>query len=192
MTAADPRFELIYRNYIDQFGEPLEGHNEIQRDEASPVVSVMTFNGFSPGARIFATIGLCQFDEELGQSAEFVLTADDALDDAMAGLVQVVSFLVDQGVPITIGDTFFIPETLGRISSHFGKVALYTTFGRYLLGGGDLIHCGTDDHVVIYQLLLISAPEREFLLQTQDPREFERRLASAEIVPASVGRPSAI
>src|SRR6516225_8421298 len=125
MTVHWPR--LFWQRFQSAFGKPYDWQ-DFEQDQFSTPLRLVTYDRAYREYRVFATIGLTEYADELQVRGEVIVLADDAQKDIPFLLVNAVFYMIGKHIPLTskhcIGG---VDVLLPSFAEQFGKSALYFT-----------------------------------------------------------------
>ena len=180
--------------YFDHFGKLFRTAVAREKYSQGPdehSIQVLAYDGVFQGCRVFASLGLTHYSEQVGQIAEVYLPADAAWDRVPALLANALFYVVQEGMHIGWGIGI---GGVGNLSPEFereyGKTALYVTSPFGLPEGAALVKCNGEQGR-LYVAVFITGEEYEFFLMHGAER-LEEVMQEKAVDPYSLARPSCV
>jgi hypothetical protein len=153
--------ESYYQHYAKFFGTP-SATTEWASENEGPPLRILTFDNVIRGCRIFATVGLAQYQSNMQGPCELYVPVDEAWD-AMPEIVgNLARFAVRNGLVIHRGQTIAgISNINFEFASTYDKEALYVTDPYELPGQLGVVQRGAE-RGRLYAGLLVSEGELAF------------------------------
>jgi hypothetical protein len=189
-----------YQHFTSYLGKPFD-REVYQSDDDSPPLQVVTYDQRYPGYRLYASLGLTAYADDIRQVAEVVVLADEGRKVLPFLFVNALFFVVRQRIPLAskfaIGG---VDRLAPDFAERFDKAALYfmqVTPEDEFPEGFEKVGCPDAGEVgQVYQGLFISEAEHEFLKRSGGPALEERLKAQATVaeedVRCSLLRPSCV
>jgi hypothetical protein len=176
--------ECYFDHYVKTFKVPPQGR-EVFEGVTGQKLQVLWFDAL-PGCRIFATVGLTHFSQEIGSTVELVGGAETSLASIPSAFANVLFLAVEQriqlreGVSIT-GLQRACPEFVARHQ----KPGVYFARPNWIAAAATHVHCGeATGHLL--DAVFISRAEYDFLCE-HGSTDLEARVRSAEDRPFQTG-----
>lgn len=182
--------ECYFDHFVKFFGNP-SGRMVFEQDAASPSIQVLSFDNVFQGCRVFATLGLSHYADELGCLGEVVAPADGGWNEIPTVLANALFHMVQHRMRIARGVAV---GGVGRIRPRFAmssqKTALYLTSPFGMPTGFEDVSC--DGQIgQIYLGFLISEAELKYFAEN-GAEAFEDLIESKDVDPYNVMRATAI
>jgi hypothetical protein len=188
MTVHWPK--LFWQHFQRAFGKPYDWQ-DFEQDQFSTPLRLVTYDRAYREYRVFASIGLTEYADELQQRGEVIALADAAQKDIPFLLVNALFFLIGQRIPLAskccIGG---VDVLLPRFAEQFGKSAIYFTVATGFPEGFERLEADGET-AEVFQGIFVSPQERAFI-QRHGGDEFEVKLKDSDADPCSLRRPSVV
>lgn len=141
-------------------------------------IQILAYDNVFDGCRLFASLGLSHYAEELGKVAEIIVPVDDAWDAVPSLMANALFYMIQENMRIGWGVAI---AGLGRVDSaftgRFGKEALYLTNVYGLPDGSEEVTCEGRRGSVYLGAFITDAEYRLFLDRGAEGLEsaFERQ-----------------
>jgi hypothetical protein len=183
-----------YEHFTSYLGKPFD-RETYRQDADNPPLHIVTYDQrYAPRYRVYASIGLTAYENEVKDLAEVIVLADAGRKEVPYLLVNALFFITQQR--ITLASKFAvggIDRLAPPFAQQFDKTALYFTlvtpadeFGE----GFERVVCG-EDMGLIYQGTFISEAEHEFL-RRHGGDTFEEKFRAQDADLCSLLRPSCV
>ncbi len=187
----DPTWADLYRHhFVQYFGKPFDVQR-FQKDNDSPPLHLAIFDRAYPNYRIFASLGLTNYRDDVQDLGEVILLADGAWDEVPVLFVNSLFYMIERrialGSRLVIGG---IDKLNPGFADYFHKEALYYTVADGFPEGFERLAW---DHEVglVYQAIFISASELDFI-KRQGAAAFEERFRAQDADLCSLRRPPCV
>src|SRR4051794_1826185 len=97
MTVHWPK--LFWQHFQRHFGKPYDWQ-DFEQDHLSTPIRLVTYDQAYREYRVFASVGLTEYAEELQQRGEVIVLADAAQTDIPFLLVNALFFMIGQRIPL--------------------------------------------------------------------------------------------
>jgi hypothetical protein len=182
--------KLFWQHFQRHFGKPYDWQ-DYEQDQFSSPLRLVTYDRAYREYRVFASIGLTEYDEELQQRGEVILLADAGQKDVPFLLVNALYFMIGKRIPLDskccIGG---VDVLLPRFAEHFGKSALYIQPATGFREGFQRVEADGES-AQVFQAIFVSPQEYSFI-QRNGGAEFEQRMEESDADPCSLSRPSCV
>jgi hypothetical protein len=182
--------ECYFDHFARYFRDPVAREVFAQGPEEH-TIQVLAYDKVFEGCRLFASLGLSHYAEDVGQVAEIFVPADDGWD-VVPGLVANALFYMVQkeihiGWGVAVGGLDKVDPVFTR---RFGKQALYLTNAYGLPEGSGEVLCNGLRGSLYLGLFLADAEYRLFL--DEGAKGLEKALESKQVDPYHVARASIV
>jgi hypothetical protein len=188
MTVHWPK--LFWQHYQRAFGKPYDWQ-DYEQDQFSTPIRLVTYDRAYREYRVFASVGLTEYSDELQQRGEVIVLADAAPKDVPFLMVNALFFMIGKRIPLAskycIGG---VDVLLPRFAEQFGKSALYFTDATGFPEGFERVEAGGES-AGVFQGIFVSPQELAFI-QRHGGAEFEAKLEEGDADPCSLRRPSVV
>ncbi|MCI0463736.1 MAG: suppressor of fused domain protein [Gemmataceae bacterium] len=188
----NPWDRCYYEHFTTYFGKPfdLATYNP---GEDLPPLRLLTHDQVYPRYRLYASLGLTAYAQEVKDLAEAILLADGAHDEVPFLFVNSLFFIARQRIPLT---TPFAIGGVDRLAPNFAqqfdKSAIFFNVADGFGEGFEVVPCeGEEGHV--YQGVFISEAEHDYLKRHGPDAFNEKYRAQGESADlCSLFRPSCV
>jgi hypothetical protein len=179
-----------FDHFVKFFGNP-SGRMIFEQDSASPSIQILSFDNIFEECRVFATLGLSHYADELGNTGEIVAPVDDCWQEVPVVLANALFYMVQNrmrlGRGVAIGGIGSIHQRLALSSQ---KSALYVTDPFGMPDGFESVPC--NERVGrVYVGFFISDSEMKYFSK-HGAESFEDLIETKDIDPYNLMRSSAI
>jgi hypothetical protein len=187
-----PWERCYYQHFMSYFGKPFDLATYAPGDDRPPL-RLLTHDQAYPGYRLYASLGMTGYADDVKDLAEVILLADAGHDQVPFLFVNALYFITRQHIPLTrpfaVGG---IERLAPEFAEQFGKAALFVDaadgFGEQF---GEVPCEGELGHV--YQGIFISEAEHDYLKRHGADDFRERYRAQGESADlCSLYRPSVV
>jgi hypothetical protein len=185
------RWGECYFDHYERFLKNLTGRHIFEQDGGSPSIQVLAYDKVFSGCRVFASLGLTHYSQELGQIGEVVVVADDGWAELPFVLANALFYLIQHSISLGWGIAIGGIENIspGFVRS-YQKHALYLTHPFGLPESFARVQCdGTQGYV--YLGFFISKTEFDYFAM-RGASQFEELLQSSRVDPYNLHRPSTV
>jgi hypothetical protein len=183
------RMGECYLDHYERFFKSPTTRNVFEQDNNSPSIQVLAYDNVFSGCRVFASLGLSHYSEELGQVGEVIVPVDEGWDDVPFLLANSLFYMIQQRMALGWGITINCIENIcPEFVNAFQKPALYFTHPFGLpTEFSEVEYDGVFGH--LYLGLFISNRELDYFLK-HGAGQFEDVLQSSDIDPYNLRRPT--
>lgn len=182
--------ECYYDHYLRFFGEP-QDRTIFGRTRERPFVDLFLFSDVIEGCRIFCTLGLSLYFSNLLGFREIMLVLDTGWAEAPSIVVELLSFMVENNVPLARGTHFDGVENISAaFADKYQKSAIYFTLPPNVPDDFSIVECNNQVGIILLAFF-ISQSEFEFIKQNGF-EQFEDILEQKEIDVYNLSRDSCI
>jgi len=184
--------------WIDCYNRHLKGYLSssiaratFQQDSETRALEILMYDRVFSDCRVFCSIGLTHYVQEVQNIAEVILVADDGWEDIPYILANALFYTVQSRMKIGWGMVVGGVEVIAPLfASEFGKTALYFTNPNSFPEEFRHISCQSKIGN-LFQSFFISPEERKFFEQ-HGAYKFEEILEEKSIDPFDLKRPSCV
>lgn len=167
-----PWADFFLQHFASYFGKPYD--LERYRQEDGQALQLAIYDQAFANYRIYASVGLADHADKLGQPGELILLVDDFGPEAKLLFVNALFFILHKKIPLTApfaigGLDLLQPEFVAS----YDKTALYFTLADGFGEGFERVQGPTGEGIV-FQGIFISSAEHDFL-NRQGVAAFESR-----------------
>jgi len=182
-----PTWSSLFRQHLARyFGKPFDCET-FRADNAT--LQVVTFDRPYKNYRIFASLGMSEYADEVHDIGEVIVVADDAWKDIPYLLVNALFFMKSRRIALGSRVAVAGVETLHPdFAVRYDKTALYITVADGFPAGFERIQWG-DQIGVVYQGTFVSEAEYEFIMR-KGGEAFEERFRTQDADLCSLRRPA--
>jgi hypothetical protein len=191
----NPWDRCYYEHFTSYFGKPFDLATYNPGDDRPPLHIVTYDKGFPAGCRLYASLGLTAYADEVKERAEVILLTDAGHAEAPFLLVNALFFITRQRIRL---DSRFAIGGLDRLApdfaAQFEKVALYFTAAGSTREGFGRVECEGEEGR-LYRALFISEAEHDYLKRHGGEaleEQIEAQLAVLNTKFAAASRPSSV
>jgi hypothetical protein len=182
--------DLYLQHFTRYFGKPFDV--QVYSAEDGSAIRLATFDQrYYPKFLVYASLGLSEHADDLGDVGEMILLSDDKTKDVPLIFVNSLLFIMRRKIPLvkpfSVGGIELVrPEFV----EYYGKAAIYYSLAAGFPPNFERVQrLGDVGHV--YQGLFISWAEQDFL-NRNGPAAFEEKLHAHKYDPCSLRRPSCV
>jgi hypothetical protein len=187
----EPTWADLYRHhFIQYFRKPFDVQR-FQPDADRPPVHLAIFDQAYPNYRVFASLGVTNYRDDVEDLGEVILLAETAWREMPLLFMNSLFFMIHQRIPL--GSRFHISgvdKLAPAFAEHFDKSALYFTIADGFPEGFERL-AWNNDVGLVYQAIFIS-PEEEDFIKRHGASEFEQRFKAQDADLCSIRRPSCV
>jgi suppressor of fused protein SUFU len=179
--------------FLDHYERHLRApasRESFRQSEASARIQILGYDGVFAQCRVFASLGLSHYFEEVGEIAEVVLPVDGNWDRSPRLLANALFLLVQKRMKIGWGISVNLQKIEPDLERFFGKSSLYVTNPTGFPETFGQVSCA-DAIGRIYMAMFISRTEHEFFVKYGAAR-FEEVMEARDVDPFCIRRPSCI
>jgi hypothetical protein len=181
---------IFWQHYQRHFGKPYDWQ-DYEQDQLTTPLRLVTYDRAYREFKVFASVGLTEYAEELRTLGEVIALADAAPNDVPVLLVNALFFMINKCIPLAsrccIGG---VDVLLPRFAEQFGKAALYFMPATGFREGFDRIEADGET-AQVFQGIFVS-PQEHAYIGRHGGEEFEARLQDSDADPCSLRRPSLV
>jgi hypothetical protein len=182
--------ECYYDHYARFFGEPAQ-RARYEPGPGVPNIQILVYANVFPDASVCCSLGLTQYEPDIGRTAEVVLVADTSVDEAAHVLGGALTHLVTHRIELGWGTRLTgLQQINPDFAARYDKPAIYFTY-QYVLpeAFSDVVCQGQQG--LVFQALLISQREFEYI-RDRGVEAFEAHWERYHVDPIRLGRPSSV
>ena len=154
-------------------------------------IQILAYDRVFEGCRLFASLGLTHYADEVGQVAEVYLPVDADWERAPAVFANALFYIVQEAMSIGRGVGIGGVGTLSPdFEREFQKEALYITNPFDLPDGASVIECDGKQGR-LYEAFFISKKEYDYFLM-YGAEKFEDMIQERALDPYKLARPSCV
>ena len=182
--------ECFYDHFTRFLGQPA-GHTVFRSDTPEPSIQILAYDRVLADCRVFCSLGLTHYAQELMGVCEVFLPADDAWDEIPALLANALDYMTKKPVRLKRGTALGGMANINRqFTERFQKHALYFSLPFGMPDDFAMVDCGTLSGCV-YLAAFITQAEYDYLL-AHGPEQLERLLEDQLLDPYHLQRGSCI
>lgn len=173
-------------HYDRYLGSPID-RRVFESDKHGRSIQILAYDGVFPGCRVFASLGLSNFSQQVGTLAEIVVPVDESWDDVPLITANALFRMIDLQLRVGIGVRL---EGIGKIAPTFvsrcRKDAIYFTepYG-FPVGFAD-VPC--TPAIVHIRLGMFLERAEAGLLDRLGPKAFEELMEDRQLDPYRLSR----
>jgi hypothetical protein len=184
-------FGAIYYDHFEKFLGQAVNRKIFRQSEHQPAIQILEYDHVFDGGRVFCSLGLSHYSQEVDGVYEVYSLADDGWNLVPTVLANSLFACVQQRLPLGRGVCIGGIENVNPSFVHkFDKTAVYFTYPYGLPSDfGKVSHRNAIGLILVG--FFISEKEREFFAKN-GAEQFENLLEMREIDPMHIARKSAL
>ncbi len=177
-------------HYEKYFRPPVESQSFVSLGTDSPTIQILRFDKVFKGCRVFASLGLTHFSNEIHDICEIYMPADDGWEVIPKILANTIFYLVQKRFSVGQGTSIGIESFDLGFSSRYNKSAVYLahTYGLPEEFGDIKLR---EQYGRIFLAILLTRQEHNYFAD-HGAKNLEKLLMEKGVDPYSISRPSCI
>jgi antitoxin YqcF len=178
--------ECYYDHYVRYFGNPVD-REVFKQSPDLPSLQILMFDKVVSGCRVFATLGLTHYIDEIHGVRECFMPVDAGWDDAPEILANTLFFAIQNKLEVCRGLTVSGISNINAVFAEtYDKEAIYIADPFGLPDELSVISCNGQVGE-LYVAMLISRSEHQFKIENGAQR-FEDELERSQTDPYAIAR----
>lgn len=191
MSEKETKWINCYTKHLNEYLGPSIARTTFQQNSVAPPLQVLTYDQVFSDCRVFCSLGLTHYIQEVQNTTEVILVTDDGWNDIPYILANALFYIVQTRMKIGWGMVVGGVEVIApSFASEFGKTALYFTNPNSFPEKFGHISCQPEKGK-LFQTFFISPEERKFFRQ-YGAYKFEEMLEEKSVDPFDLKRPSCV